>query len=159
VVDQRIAEEQIRRLGGTNNYPIHMPEAWGELVKAALTANTETALRKAIDSLLYDSDDCPKPADLYRVIAVENDRINESTLRPPKPKCSKCGGLQFISGTYLVTRHYDQARDYAWKTCQLLTTDVQIKAVRQHLQPTQEIYDGSEMCECHPGYIESQSNA
>lgn len=151
MVDYQFATEQLRRMGGLNNYPLHDAPAINELVETAMTAETEAACRFAVDALLRDSDDCPTPAQLGRVIRLENERILErSTEAHKKAKCPLCGGTGFVHGVFLVTKH--SREEHAWTDKQPLTTDAQIKAVRAHLQPNQQILEGSEMCQCHAGY-------
>jgi hypothetical protein len=152
MISEEFAKEQVRRMGGLNYLPRDNEAALAELIKAAMNAETEFACRRAFDSILHDSDDCPKPADLIRVINVENESVQE--LRPAVKKCPNCGGTSFVHGTFLVTKHSEQNREgefSAWSTRELLTTDEQIKQTKLHLKPNQHVLEGSEMCDCHPG--------
>jgi len=151
MVDKQFALEQIRRMGGLNNYPLHEEPAVTELIETAMTAETEAACRFAVDALLRDSDDCPTPAQLGRLIRLENERILERSVEShKKAKCPLCGGTGYVHGVYLVTKH--SREEHAWTDKQPLSTDAQIKAVRAHLQPNQQTLEGSAMCQCHAGY-------
>jgi hypothetical protein len=81
----------------------------------------------------------------------------------PKSKCPICKGVMWISGTYLITKHVvrDEHGDveYSWSDKQFLTTSEQIREVRKHLTPLQQVLDGSEMCDCHPGKLNQESAA
>jgi hypothetical protein len=152
MITEQFAIEQVRRLGGLNFFPRDNPAAFEELVKAAMTAETEEACRKGFDTILFDSDDCPKPADIIRVMGIENEKINEH--RPLKKKHSLCGGTGYVHGVYLVTKHIEETRDgevHAWTDKRLLTTDEQIKQVKRTLKPKQQVIEASQMCDCHPG--------
>lgn len=145
MIDLEYAKKQVMRLAELNSFPIAV-EGITELTIAAQCADSYEACDRAINEFTQYATDCPKPAELRRTIFTENERYAEHR---KKTKCSRCGGIGFISGVFLVTKHFDGER--AWVTKQELTTDAQIKAVRANLKEGQQIYDGAEPCPvCHP---------
>lgn len=86
------ALEQVRRLGQLDFYPKKDDAAIKELVKAAMTADTELILIKTVDCFVFDGGDCPKPADIFRTIA----RMSEKTYTLAPTKCELCGDSGFM---------------------------------------------------------------
>lgn len=152
MIDITFATEQIRRLGGLNYFPREYPAALEELIQVAMTAETEEACRKAFDSILYDSDDCPKPSDIRRVIAVENEKAREiaRTERTAPKTCPLCNGYGIKIRVYLITKTIKEIEGDVRPriTRRWLESDEEITAARAALQPDQEIQEGAEKCSC-----------
>lgn len=92
MTDKTFALEQVRRLGQLDFYPKHDDAAIKELVKAAMSAETETLLVKAIDCFIFDGGESPKPADIFRTIA----RMSETSYQLGPTKCDLCGDSGFM---------------------------------------------------------------
>jgi hypothetical protein len=72
-----------------------------ELVRVAREYSpAAAALRETISEILETQDDCPKPAQLKRMLELR---------QAPKERlrCSECGGIGYISDVYLVTVQID----------------------------------------------------
>lgn len=155
MIDITFATEQVRRLGGLNYFPREYPEALEELISVAMTAESENACRKAFDSILYDSDDCPKPADLRRVIAVENEKAREiaKTERLAPRICPLCRGQGFKVRVYLITRTTEEIEGAITPKIskRYLESEEAIRHARTSIQAGQEILEGVERCSCRVG--------
>jgi hypothetical protein len=157
MVSETIALEQVNRLWQLNYYP-RDPEqsaALRELVTAAQGADSENCLKTAITAILYDSEDCPKPADIRRVVRVENERERELEAAREKEKprpgpCPFCYGIGFATRTYLLTRTTEEIDGEVRMrvTKKYLISDEEIEAAKKSLAEGQEVISGGERCSC-----------
>jgi hypothetical protein len=153
MIDIAFANEQLRRLKSMKYFPSD-EAAQRELVMACAVADTYDICHKVIGEMVCDSSECPAPADIRRMIYAENERHAE---RRKKTKCPICGGTGFISGIFLVTKHFDGER--SWTSKQRIESEPQRAAIvealkrnaalPQHQQKWLEIMEASEPCQCH----------
>ena len=150
------AQEQIRRLGGLNGFPLGNQEATTELALALMAAPNEHIARRAIDSLLFGTDECPKPADIRRAVLTQAERAESMDPSPPKPKCPTCGGLGFILERFVLTE--DKIDERHWvthKTKLHFAEDTNL--IRETMDSNQQIIETTRMCSCHPAFEEAKS--
>jgi hypothetical protein len=91
IKDAELISEQLMRLGGLRGFP-HRPElepAREELLSALTNCLDAKVLEQVVSDWLKEYDYCPKPADLYRVIAEENQK-KQPTQKPPPRFSSHC---------------------------------------------------------------------
>jgi hypothetical protein len=157
MVKPEFASEQIRRLAGLNYYPREddYAPALKELVEAARGADSEECLKTAISAILYDAEDCPKPADIRRVVRVENDRARElaESQRKESEKrgpCEFCHGTGWAVRTYILTRTAEEISGEVKPrvTKQYLLNDAEIETAKKSLSPGQEVISGVDRCSC-----------
>lgn len=80
------ATKQVQRLAGLDFFPRSDPAALKELRVAAEAAYTPEILTAVVDDWLASERECPKPADIRRMIWARQS--------PPEPRkdCPDCGG-------------------------------------------------------------------
>jgi len=159
MVTPEFAAEQIIRLAQLNYYPREddYAPALRELVEAARGADSEDCLKQAIAQILYDAEDCPKPADIRRVVRIENERsreIAESQKREaairPQDLCPFCRGTHWAVRTYVIIKSTEEIDGFVRLKIskRYLLNEEEIKEARISLQPDQEILEGVEKCSC-----------
>jgi len=92
MISEDLAKDQVLRLSGLDYFPLE-PKAAQELVLAAMDAKTDDVCKKAFDSLCHDAVRCPVPADIRRMVRVENDKLEakpENPLKSSGPLCKTC---------------------------------------------------------------------
>lgn len=94
------AAAQIERFSGLDKYPRGAERAAGlkELRIAAEAARTPELLRRVVDDWISSQRECPKPADLRRVIWERNEQ-EETEARRRTAECPECGGDGWIPVT------------------------------------------------------------
>src|ERR1700678_11476 len=101
------AAAQLERLSGLDFYPRAKDQdaAVKELRLAAQSAETAGILRQVVDDWVSTQRECPKPADLRRLIWERNESTNSATPeKPEKWDCMRChdsglyGGI--LAGRY-----------------------------------------------------------
>ena len=96
MVSRDFAKAQILRLAGLKFYPA-IDEAVKEMVDVAEKSGTEASLIQALSDLITEVDECPKPADIHRAIAAEDNRGNSWQPPPLTGKqivvCQRCAGF------------------------------------------------------------------
>ena len=158
MVTPEFASEQVVRLAGLNYYPREdgYAAALRELVEAARSADSEQVLETAITAILYDSEDCPKPVDIRRMVHSENQRARELEASQRKEQersrgvCDFCHGTGWADRTYLLTRTIEEI-DGETKprvTKKYLLNETEIEAAKKALEKGQEILTGVERCSC-----------
>lgn len=159
MVTKEFALEQVNRLWQLNYYPRdpEQTQALNELVTAARGADSNQTLETAIASILYDAEDCPKPADIRRVVHSENERARELEASRRKEseqnrgRCEFCGGTGWANRTYLLTTTTEEIsgdRVIPRVIKKYLLNETEIEAARKALEPGQEILSGVDRCSC-----------
>jgi hypothetical protein len=92
MISIKFAKEQISRLEQLDFFPTDNKAAIKDLINAAMTAETETACAMAIDAIVSEARECPKPADIRHLIVSQ---------APARPNLSK--GCPFCYGTGFKT--------------------------------------------------------
>jgi hypothetical protein len=90
MIERHIAAQQTERFAGLDWYP-REGAALRELVKAMQTAPSEAAAEFITTELIRDARECPKPADLYRLIGLEKEKRDNIS-----KNCPVCNGTGFI---------------------------------------------------------------
>ena len=90
MIERHVATQQVERFSGLDWYPREGP-AVKELVKAMQTAPSEAAAEYITNELVRDARECPKPADLYRLIGIEKEKRDSLS-----KNCPTCHGTGFI---------------------------------------------------------------
>ncbi len=89
MIDSTTASKQIQRLCGLDFFPKNEPAALKELRLAAESAATPAILVSVVDSWLREQTQCPKPAELRRII------WGRQELPKPDEKC-ECSGTGML---------------------------------------------------------------
>lgn len=102
MIPEKEAAEQLARLSILNWFPKKDREAQRQLRLAAEHAHTESVLAAVVTDWLASQTDCPKPADLRRLIYEKQGDADSR-----KAKCKLCMGSCFVTGWFLVTYKAD----------------------------------------------------
>ena len=98
MITTEVARQQMWRLSGLDRFP-KQPLAVQALIEAGLAFPTEAALREAVDGLLRESRQCPKPADLFEIARhLMPEKKQRSTY-----KCFVCYDEGITYADFLVT--------------------------------------------------------
>jgi hypothetical protein len=104
MISIKFAEAQISRLEQLDFFPTDNKAAIKDLINAAMIAETETACATAIDAIVSEARECPKPADIRRLIIVT---------QTPRPNPSE--GCPFCYGTGFRTVERDVSGGHRWR--------------------------------------------
>jgi hypothetical protein len=102
------AMQQIRRLSGLTGWP-KANAAQAELAKALAQAVGSNHAREVINNLLADSEFCPKPCTILRLLAMSRVRYDSG----PTRECAKCKGGGWLRGT---VNGYDESVGIRYET-------------------------------------------
>lgn len=89
--DRKLIAELLERLGGLRWCPRDNSPALKDLARALMSARSETIVVGVVDDWIRYNSDATKPADLYKLIAAENEKA-ESIERSSSKECQICGG-------------------------------------------------------------------
>jgi hypothetical protein len=96
VIDKKVANEQIERLSGLDWYPRKDDfPAFKELSLALQSAESEFIAAHVINEWLASEVQCPKPAELRRLVNSENEKREAERTKNLK-NCKLCGGTRMI---------------------------------------------------------------
>jgi hypothetical protein len=116
MISHDYAKAQVARLSGLDYYPRN-PEAFGELVTALKEATDEIQAYAAISEFTQSENQCPKPADIARVLHSLKQREEKASWLEGK-RCPHCSGSGFRMETKMLQALPGMAKaryDYAVK--------------------------------------------
>ncbi len=90
MIDDKIAGREIGRMIGLDFFP-REKAAMKELVSALACASTEPIAVAVISGWIADCTQCPKPADIRRLVGDKNTERAQAA-----KKCEECGGSGFV---------------------------------------------------------------
>jgi hypothetical protein len=100
MISKDLAEMEIRRLSGLDFFP-RVPDAVNELVNAIMEAEDELQAHKAITEFTQSENQCPKPADIARVLHGLKHREEKAAWLEGK-RCPHCSGSGFRMETKIM---------------------------------------------------------
>jgi len=107
MIAEAYAKAQVKRLAGLDFFPAE-PAAVRELVSALAPAKSESLARICIDSFLAEMTQCPKPAEIRRVlfdISVEKEW--QPADEKERSRCERCNGSGWVHEVRVIRApHY-----------------------------------------------------
>jgi hypothetical protein len=100
MISKNLAEMEIRRLSGLDFFP-RVQDAVNELVAAIREADDELQAHKAITEFTQSESQCPKPADIARVLHSLRQREKKASWLEGK-SCPHCSGSGFRMETKIM---------------------------------------------------------
>jgi hypothetical protein len=91
MIEIKKTEQLLERLGGLQFFPRNNPEAMKDLGKALMSADNVVIAVSVVDDWIKNYRQAPTPADLYRLIAAGNEKV-ESVKGRMTPECTICDG-------------------------------------------------------------------
>ena len=99
MIPSTVAARQLERLSGLDFFPREAP-AKKELRLAIECSITEQIAASVVSEWLTESNVCPKPAEIRRLINSRQEDIREQ-----RRNCPECDGVGFVTRYYLATYH------------------------------------------------------
>ncbi len=91
MIERHVAAAQVQRFEGLDWFPREKGAALTELVKAMQSAPSEIVAEHITSELVHAARECPKPADLYRMIGQEREKLETVT-----NNCMTCNGTGMV---------------------------------------------------------------
>lgn len=156
MIDQAQAIKQLERLSGLDFFPKEKP-ARKELVLALQCAITDDIAAQVVSEWLAESNVCPKPAELRRLIYSRQEAILEN-LR----KCHMCGGSGILTVWRLVTYRgtswvveKSQGLAMDWEQARQFSIDIQTAQEANPNLARQAVLSAAKSCDCRKALTRS----
>jgi hypothetical protein len=146
MITEKLAKEQIARLGQLDGFPREQPAAIRELIAALMVCQTDALAIGLIDDIIRNvgaGQRCPFPADLRRT-AYER----QETKAPKYKPCERCGGGGWLTVWRIVT--YKGKSFHILRSEPLEMDQEERMAFGAQLGENQDILSGAAPCDCLP---------
>ncbi len=148
MIDSKTAARQLERLAGLDYFPKEAP-AKKELRLAIECALTEQIANSVVSDWLAESNNCPKPSEIRRLINARQEAIIEQ-----RRNCPICDGVGFVTIWKLITYRGKSFVIERAETLHHITRQEQANAFMEQMRsgpPTnlnQTVLSAAQVCQC-----------